>query len=88
MTRTVSSSMPDREKLPSASVIVPVEVPFMFTLTPGRGRRSEASLTVPVMVLSWAKTDEDNNIKGKRKKPIELILLFRLFIELGLSLVV
>ena len=47
----------DKEKLPEASVAVPVLVPFSRTETPATGAPSEP-VTLPVTVVACAKTNE------------------------------
>jgi hypothetical protein len=42
-------------KLPSMSVIVPVEVPFTNTEAPISTSPVDASVTVPLTLLFWAK---------------------------------
>jgi hypothetical protein len=53
--RTTPEPETVKEYLPSASVTVPLVVPFTSTFTPGRAEPSSGEVTLPVMVRSWAR---------------------------------
>ena len=55
-------------KLPSASVIIPVFVPFTCTDAPITGSPSSSAVTVPVTCLSWAIAKVARKHKQTNKK--------------------
>jgi hypothetical protein len=68
-------------KRPSASVAVPVVVPFSTTFTPGKGEPSSVAVTLPETVRSCAKADMHISVSTTERKTCRslfMLIWFRL----------
>jgi len=82
-TRVVAFAGTEIEYLPSASVVVPIAVPFATTVTEGRvPSPSTEEVTVPVITLACAISAEaPSTRKAKNKSNFFISFTFRLVIE-------